>query len=125
MLHEKKNSVGYLFNLFNAIMERQEGRIQLLESQEPMKVFCELSVLWQDVDFTTELLDIECDAGHSFINGPRKKIGERMFNIMMKNMVSETNQAIVEEKEELGLKRRPFGSQGSQVAITKLPVRTQ
>ena len=51
------------------------------------------------MDGITELFDIESDDGHSFTNGPIQKIGEKMFNIMMKNKVSETNQAIIEARK--------------------------
>ncbi len=89
----------YVFNIFNEIMEREETKVQFLETQEPRKVFCELIILRLDLDFANELLDIECNAGHSFTKGPMLKIGEKMFNIMMKNKVSETNQAIVDARK--------------------------
>ncbi len=63
----------YVFNIFCEIMERQEAKVQFFECQEPRKVFCELVILRLDLDSANDLLNVECDAGHSFTKGPLLK----------------------------------------------------
>ena len=79
-------------------MDAKEVRVSFLESQEPRKVFSEIISLRLDFDLMTELFDLSCE-GHSFIDGPIQKLAERMFNILVRNKVSETNKAIVQARK--------------------------
>ena len=90
-------------NFFEAIMQNDTAKDILLTSESPILVFTKTCVqLAQMSHGGKEFSDQQCDMGHEFLEVFRQ-ICRKLFNIMMKNFVSEVNSNMRKKK---GQKRK-------------------
>lgn len=96
----------YIYNFFNALIGNRTTRIELLETQHSRSIFCEAIFIGASSNIQG-LFDCSCAKGHPFKNVMRK-IGEKLFNILMKNWASNNNEILA-----LNRKRRAPNGHGA------------
>ncbi len=108
----------YISNLFSALMESQKTRRQLLESQQVQKVFVEAIFHSMEAEPAAQIFLKSCKAGHAF-KGTLRKIGMKMFNVLMKNKVKEVNEQLSEDR------KRCSGTKESSLTRKALKLQSQ